>query len=515
MTRTIDRRSLLVATALAATWPRGAAAQSARETLTFIEGSDFDSLDPAISRTRSAEILLTLMFQRLVRWKDTSLSALEGDLAESWTTSADGLSWTFRLKPNQKFHDGTAVDAEAVKFTFDRLRDQRFGSPNRSLFTVIADIKVESPLTITLSTAAPMAGMLEVLSESSASISSPTAIQRFARNYGRNPVGSGPYRFEEWTPGERAVLAGATPEARFRRIVYRPVPEAEARLIELEAGTADIATGITPEATARVRANPRLKLAVIPSSFQVFFELNHKRPPFDNPRICRAINHAIDHKAIAERILGGFGSVPDAPVAPGVQSYQAQTPYRFDPDFARAEFAAAYPGGFNEKLVMWTCSGRYLKDQQVAEAVQGYLNAIGLQTEFRVWEWASYQQTLYRRQPGSGTGYGSSAAHMWVLGTSIPTADWRLSRRLVTGQSANLGGYSNAHVDALLNGARSELDPAKRMAAYHETNRILWTEEPPNLFLYNQQQIIAMQRGIDNFDAFAFEIPLLNQVTKA
>ncbi|MEO3475584.1 ABC transporter substrate-binding protein [Roseomonas sp. CAU 1739] len=514
MIPTLDRRSLLVATALAATAPHGAAAQSARETLTFIEGSDFDSLDPAISRTRSAEILLTLMFQRLVRWKDTALSGFEGDLAESWTTSTDGLNWTFRLKPGQRFHDGTAADAEAVKVTFDRLRDQRFGSPNRSLFMVITDIKVENPLTITFTTAEPMAGMLEVLCESSASISSPAAIQRHGRNYGRNPVGSGPYRFEEWTPGERCVLIGATPEARFRRIVYRPVPEAEARLIELEAGSADIATGISPEATARVRASPRLKLAVIPSSFQVFFELNHKRPPFDNPRLCRAINHAIDHRAIVERILGGFGSVPDAPVAPGVQSYQAQTPYRFDPDFAKAEFAAVFPGGFTEKIVMWTSSGRYLKDQQVAEAVQGYLNAIGLQTEFRAWEWASYQQTLYRRQQG-GTGFGSSAAHMWVLGTSIPTADWRLSRRLVTGQSANLGGYSNPRIDALLNGARSELDEAKRMEAYHQANRILWTEDPPNLFLYNQQQIIAMQKTIENFDAFAFEIPLLNQVTKA
>ncbi len=514
MIPTIDRRSLMAATFAAATLRPGAA-RAAQDTLTFIEGSDFDSLDPAISRTRSAEILLTLMFQRLVRWKDTALSGIEGDLAESWTTSADGLSWTFRLKPDRRFHDGTAVDAEAVKFTFDRLRDQRFGSPNRSLFMVITEIKVEAPLILTFTTSAPMAGMLEVLAESSASISSPAAIQRFGRNYGRNPVGSGPYRFEEWTPGERSILAGASSEAKFRRIIYRPVPEAEARLIELEAGSADIATGISPEATARVRANPRLKLAVIPSSFQVFFELNHAKPPFNDPRLCRAINHAIDHKAIVERILGGFGSVPDAPVAPGVQSYQPQTPYRFDPDFAKAEFAAVFPGGFNETLVMWTSSGRYLKDQQVAEAVQGYLNAIGLRTEFRAWEWASYQQTLYRRQPGNGTGYGSNAAHMWVLGTSIPTADWRLSRRLVTGQSANLGGYSDPRIDALLNGARTELDPVKRMAAYHEANRILWTEYPPNLFLYNQQQIIAMQKGIENFTAFAFEIPRLNQVTKA
>jgi peptide/nickel transport system substrate-binding protein len=515
----LRRRAVLAATVAALVLPEGGGAlaqAAARDTLTFIEGSDFDTLDPAISRTRSAEILFALMFQRLVKWKDTDLSAIVGDLAESWQVSEDGLAWTFRLRAGVRFHDATPCDADAVKFTFDRLRDQRFGSPNRSLYAPISEVTVVDPLTVRFTTAERHAGLLETLVESSAAIHSPTAIQRAGRNYARQPVGSGPYKFEEWAPGERTVLARAADAARFRRIVYRPVPEGEARLIELEAGTADIATGIPPEATPRVRANPRLKLEVIPSSFQVVFELNNARPPFNDVRIRRAIQYAIDREAIVQRILGGFGSVPDSNMSPGVQSYEPLSRYPYDPDRAKREIEAVFPGGFRDKLVLWTSSGRYLKDQQVAEAVQGYLNAIGLQTEFRAWEWASYQQTLYRRQPGAGTtGFGSNAAHMWILGTSIPTADWRLTRKVGTGQSANVTGYSNPRVDELLNRARGTLDPEARMAMYRQANRILWEEDPPHLYLYNQAQLVAMQRNIGNFRAFAFELPLLGEVTKS
>lgn len=514
-TLSLDRRALLGGAAGAFLAP-GVRAQRANDVLTFIEGSDFDTLDPAISRTRSAEILFYLMFNRLARWTDTTLSAIGPDLAESWTISDDKLNWTFRLREGVRFHDGTAADAEAVKFCIDRLRDPAFGSPNRSLYTAITAITVLDPRTVRFTTAQPHAGLLENLAESSAAISSPTAIRRYGRNYGRNPVGSGPYKLEEWAPGERTVLARAEPSARFRQIIYRPVPEGEARLIELEAGTADIATGIPPEATARVRANPRLKLEVIPSSFQVFFELNCARPPFNDVRVRRAIQSAIDREAIVQRILGGFGTVPDSFVAPGVQGYEPIGRHPYDPDRAKREIEAVFPGGFPEKIVMWTSSGRYLKDQQVAEAVQGYLNAIGLQTEFRAWEWASYQQTLYRRTPNvPGTGYGTNAAHMWVLGTSIPTADWRLSRRYQTGQSANILGYSEPRVDELLNRARVTLDPAARLELYHQANRLLWQDNPPNIPLYNQSQIIAMQRGISNFNAFAFEIPLLGEVRKS
>lgn len=516
----LRRRTALAALFAAVTLPAGVvAAAPVTQTLRFIEGSDFDTLDPAIQRTRSTEIILLLVFNRLVKWKDTDLSALVPDLATSWSVDDAGLAWTFKLRQGVRFHDGTAFDAQAVKATFDRLLDPKFGSPNRSLFAPVTDVQVIDDATVVFRTKDPYASLLENLADNSACINSPAALRKAGRNYGRAPVGTGPYKLDDWTPGERTVVSRFDGyfdgKARFDTINYRPIPEGAARVVELESGNTDIATGIPPESAERIRGNPALKLVVLPSSFQVFFELNNTRPPFDNIRLRKAINHAVDRAGIVQKILGGFGSVPNSPMVPGVQSYTPFDPYPYDPDFARREFEAVFPGGFKEALVIWTPTGRYLKDQQVAEATQGYLNAIGLQTEFRVWEWASYQQTLYRPdRSGQGTGFGSNAAHMWMLGTSIPVADWRLSRKLGTKQSANLTGYSNAELDRLLHFARTNLDYAKRMDAYQQASRLLWDQDPPFLYLYNQKQLIGMQKGIGNFQDFAFELPILAEVTK-
>ena len=511
----LRRRSALVAFLAAATAPAlPGQARAADATLRYVEGSGFDTLDPAIQRTRSTEVVLLLLFNRLVKWKDTKLSELVPDLATSWTTDDASLVWTFKLRTGVRFHDGTPFNAAAVKATFDRLLDPKFGSPNRSLFVPVTAVEAPDDTTVVFRTKEPFAALLENLAETSASINSPTAMQKTGRNYGRLPVGTGPYKLEDWSPGERTTVTRFDGyfggPAHFASVIYRPVPEGAARVIELESGNTDIATGIPPESADRVRKNPALKLEVLPSSFQVFFELNNAKPPFDNPRLRKAINHAIDRKAIVEKILGGFGSVPDSPLVPGIQAYTPFEPYTYDPEFAKKEFAAAYPGGYNDPIVIWTPSGRYLKDQQVAEATQGYLNAIGLKTEFRVWEWASYQQTLYRKErDGKGTGYGSNAANMWMLGTSIPGADWRLTRRLVTKQSANLSGYANKEFDELMQYARTHLDYAKRMDAYKKATRIIWEEDPPFLFLYNQKQLIGMQKNIGNLQVFAFEVPIL------
>jgi len=145
---------------------------------------------------------------------------------------------------------------------------------------------------------------------------------------------------------------------------------------------------------------------------------------------------------------------------------------------------------------MWTPAGRYTKDRQVAEGVQGYLNAVGLKTEFKVWEWATYQKSLYRPEPGKGTGKGSNDADMWLLGTGISDADIRLRRKLVTGDPQNLTGYSNPEVDSLLQQAARELDEHKRMGFYGQIQQILWEKDPNSLPLFDQEQIIGLRKGM-------------------
>jgi ABC-type transport system substrate-binding protein len=198
---------------------------------------------------------------------------------------------------------------------------------------------------------------------------------------------------------------------------------------------------------------------------------------------------------------------------PGVQGRRAFTPYAFDPAQARKLIKEAFPNGYNEPIVMWTSSGRYVKDRAVAEAVQGYLNDVGLKTEFKVWEWATYQKTLYAAKPGVGTGKGSNDAHMWLLGTGITNADTRLRRKLVGSDSSNLTGYTHPQVEKLLNEASSEMNYDKRMAKYGEVQKIVWQDAPYSIPLFDQVQLVGMRKGVTGATIFPDEIFDLNGVT--
>lgn len=516
----LSRRSAIklgAAVAGVATAGRVLPAQAAME-LRFVEGTDIDTLDPPIQRSRPSQIIIEHVFDYLVKWKDTKLTELVPDLAESWSVSDDKLKWTFKLRRGVAFHDGTPFNAEAVKFNLERILDPQLGSPNRSSYAMIASVTAIDDTTVAIETKQPSPVLLEVLADSAAAMNSPAGVKKHGRNYFRNPVGTGPYVFKEWVPGQHCIITRNAnyfgPKPNPDTIIYRPVPEGGARVVELESGNADIVTGIPPEAADRLKTNKRLRIEVIPSSFQIFFELNVARPPFNDVRIRKAANYAIDRNAIVEKILGGYGTVPDGWFPPGTQGRVPLKPYGYDPDLAKKLIREVYPDGFKEKVVIWTPSGRYMKDRLVSEAVQGYLNAVGFETEFRVWEWASFQKTLYRAEPGKGTGKGSNEANMWMLGTSIPNADWRVRRKVSSGDPSNLTGYSNSKMDELLAKAAVNMDYEDRMKQFAEMQRIFWEEDAGSLFLFNQVQIIGLQANVKGLDVFAYEVPLFDNVTK-
>lgn len=516
----ITRRSCLGLSfvLLTATTFMSPSAAQAEFNLRVVQGTDVDSLDPAVSRSTPSQLVFNNVFNTLVRWKDNKLTEIVPDLAESWTKSDDGLKWTFNLRQDVKFHDGTTFDAEAVKFNIDRILDPALGSPNRSLFTSISEVNVIDPFTVEIVTKEPSPILLEILADEYSSINSPTAVKESGRAYSRKPVGTGPYIVREFIPGEHVVIERnpnyyGTP-GKADTMTFRPVPEPGARVIELEAGNADIALNIAPESADSIKQNAGTELVVEPSSFQIFFELNTTRAPFDDPRVRLAVNYAIDRDAIIEKILNGYGKNPEGIFPEGVQGRMKQSAYPYDPEKAREMIAEVYPDGFKEKIVMWTPAGRYMKDKAVAEAVQGYLNAIGFETEFKVWEWATYQKTLYRPEEGKGTGKDSNEANMWLLGTGVTNADWRLRRKFLSTSASNLTGYNNPKVDELLAKASVDMNYESRMEAYGDVQTIVWNEAPNSLVLFDQVQLIGTAEGLKGLEVYGDEILKLDQVTK-
>lgn len=474
------------------------------EQLTFVQGSDIDTLDPAISRSVPSYNVIDHLFNRLIAWDGRDRSNFVADLAESWSRSEDGKQWTFVLRQGIKFHDGTDFNAEAVKFNLDRIRDPKLGSPHRSYYADILSVDALSPYQVSVTTKNPSPTMLELLAKESSSINSPAAVAKYGRAYGHHPVGTGPYIFDSWIPNDQAVIekntlfhgVGGKPS----KIVFRPVREDSSRVIELRTKNADVAANLSPEAAIELKELNKSTLLRVPSTFQVFFEMNLTKPPFDDARIRRAVSMAIDRQALVNKVLLGYGKVPTGPFPEGTQARRAFTPVKYDPDAAKKIINEVYPGGYPGTIVMWTPAGRYTKDRQVAEVVQGYLNAVGLKTEFKVWEWATYQKSLYRPDPGKGTGKGTNDANMWLLGTGISDADIRLRRKLSTGDPQNLTGYSNPDVDKLLQLASRELDQKQRMAYYGQIQQILWEQDPDNLPLFDQEQIIGVRKDLNGLD---------------
>jgi len=468
--------------------------------VTFVQGSDIDTLDPAVSRSVPSYNVIDQLFNRLVAWDGNDRSNVVPDLAESWSRTDDGKQWTFVLKQGVKFHDGTDFNAEAVKFNLDRIRDPKLGSPHRSYYADILSVDVLSPYQVRITTKEASPTLLELLAKQSSSISSPAAVLKYGRAYGHHPVGTGPYTFNSWVPNDQAVIEKnaayyGTP-AKPSSIVFRPVKEDSSRVIELRTNNADVAANLSPEAAIELKALGKSELLRVPSTFQVFFEMNLTKPPFDDPRIRRAVSMAIDRQALVDKVLLGYGKVPTGPFPEGTQARQVFAPVKYDPEAAKQLINQVYPEGYPGTIVMWTPAGRYTKDRQVAEVVQGYLNAVGLKTEFKVWEWATYQKNLYRPDPGNGTGKGTNDANMWLLGTGLSDADIRLRRKLSTGDPQNLTGYSNAEVDKLLQLSSRELDRNKRMSYYAQIQQILWEQDPDNLPLFDQEQIIGVRKDL-------------------
>ena len=472
--------------------------------ITFVQGSDIDTLDPAVSRSVPSYNVINHVFNRLVAWDGRDRSAVVPDLATSWSKTEDGKTWTFVLKQGVKFHDGTDFNAEAVKFNLDRIRDPKLGSPHRSYYADISSVEAVSPYELRITTKEASPTLLEILAKESSSISSPAAVTQYGRAYGHHPVGTGPYTFDSWIPNDQAIIeknpAFYGEPGKPSKIVFRPVREDSSRVIELRTNNADVAGNLSPEAAIELQSLNKSDLLRVPSTFQVFFEMNLTKPPFDDPRIRRAVSMAIDRQALVDKVLLGYGKVPTGPFPEGTQARQVFEPVKYDPDAARKIINDVYPGGYPGTVVMWTPAGRYTKDRQVAEVVQGYLNAVGLKTDFKVWEWATYQKSLYRADPGKGTGKGTNDANMWLLGTGLSDADIRLRRKLSTGDQQNLTGYSNPQVDNLLKLAAHEMDVDKRLSYYKDIQKILWEQDPDNLPLFDQEQIIGVRKELTGLD---------------
>src|SRR5437867_7806660 len=291
------------------------------------------ALDPAQVTDLNSNRVGRRVAETLVAFAEGSTQIVPG-LAESWTISRDGLQYTFKLRKGVRFHDGTPLDAEAVKFSIERqiIAEHPANKLGKYPFAnyFFGNVKAVEPLdelTVRFILKEPRASFLDIMAAAAASIVSPTAVKKHGLDYGANPVGTGQFRFASWAPGQRVVLEKNPAYWKFpvklERVIYRPIVEDQARLTELLTGGLDLIVGVPADFVGQLEQNPKVSVLKQTGAHVWYLGINNQKKPFDDQRVRQALNYAGNKDAIVRDVLKGTGSLSKGPVLPGTWGDEA------------------------------------------------------------------------------------------------------------------------------------------------------------------------------------------------
>ncbi|WP_338722724.1 ABC transporter substrate-binding protein [Devosia sp. XK-2] len=496
---------LLAATALALISP--VAAQTPPNVLVVGQIAEPASLDPHVSTAANDFRIAVNLYDGLVRNKSGTLE-IEPALATDWTISDDGLEYTFNLREGVSFHDGTPFNAEAVKFNFDRMLDEThpFADtgpfPLSFFFSSVDKVEVIDDLTVKFTLSEPYAPFMSNLASPTGLIVSPAAVEQFGADYGRNPVGTGPFKFEEWQSNTSVVASrnqdywGGAPA--LEAAIFRPITDANTRVAEMLSGGIDVLLETPPDNVAQFRddANYQVVEAVGPHVWYVM--LNAKEGPFADVRVRQAVNYAVNKESLVNDVLQGTAEVSAGPIPPAFNwAYNEEIdPYPYDPEMAKQLLAEAGAEGASLTFLVTEGGSGMLDPVPMGTAIQADLAAVGLDVEIQTYEWNTF---LSEVNPGL-EGKADMAEMAWM--TSDPDTLPFLTLRTAAWPEEggfNSSYYSNPEVDELLDAARVSTDQEERAALYKKVQEIAH-EDAAWLFVANWKQNAVVTSAVENFE---------------
>ncbi len=467
------------------------------QTLTIASGTDVENFN--IRRVTSSPSFSVLEHIYETLFNMTPDGELEPLLAESIEPGEEEFTFVIRLRQGIQFTDGEPFNAEAVKTNLDWILQADPAPVFAFLINRIQEVVVVDEYTVQLNLDSDFAPLAAHLSHGAIAMVSPALIAQGEDVMNNTAVGTGPYVLESWTPDEAVTLTrnesywGSAPA--IDTLVFKVVKEDGARIVEIEAGTVDVAVRIPPAEAARLAANPNITIDETPGLRTIYIFFNVDNEPFDDVRVRQAVNYAVDVEGIVRDLFEGAARVSDAPIAPRVFGYSAQTPYARDVDRARQLLSDA---GVEEgtTVVLYHPTGRYIQDALVADAVRSQLREVGLNVELRTLEWPQYVPHVRRPAPENDIQFA-----MLGWGTVTMDADYGLFALFHSSEHPpgfNGSFYANPEVDRLLDEARVVVDPEERRRLYDQAISTIW-EDAPWLFLYSEVQLTAIRNNVEGF----------------
>jgi peptide/nickel transport system substrate-binding protein len=424
-------------------------------------------------------------------------------LAKSWHVSDDGLKWTFKLQEGVSFHDGTPFNAEAVKFSLQRVIED--GAMFKQV--PIKSIEAKNDHTVVITTKEPFAPLPAYLSKGNTAPISKNSLNE--KGEFEKLIGTGPYQFDAWVPNQEVTLVknehywGKVPK--IDKVIYKGIPEATTRIMMLKNGELDMARLLPADQVAQLKGNPDIQVHTEAILRNRSIVLNTLRAPFDDIKVRKAINYTIDKQAIADYVMAGIDEPAKGPfpsISPWANSDIKGYPYK--PDKAKQLLSQAGWQDTDNDGVLNKDGKRFEIDlityferaelPPMAEVIQSQLKQIGIQVNVQVLE-SGGSQAL--REKGD--------FDMYLVGRAlgfIPDPSYYLISDFHSDNTGANGwgayGYSNQQVDQLLEEGQVTMDVEKRRQIYNEVQQII-VDETPVIFISNYANVIATRSNVEDY----------------
>jgi peptide/nickel transport system substrate-binding protein len=425
----------------------------------------FDPLKVGVFDT-SAETAAAAIFDTLTYLDDKGVARPK--LALSWDHSEDFKTWTFKLRPGVKFHDGTPFNAEAVKANFDRQKDPANKCRCAFYIAFIRDVQAPDELTAVYNLNDPSVNLPSLIAIQSSNfvIQSPTAWKTKGDEYNRNPVGTGPYILKSWTAGDRMVLE-KNPDywnkghPYLDRIILKPLPDAQSRFASLQSGEADIVWDdeYDPDNIQRAQKDPKMKVHTYVGSGAQVYAFNTKVAPFDDVRVRQALVMAIDRKKMSQAITNGLARPASNPYGDG-SWVKCKDDGALPEDVEKAKALIKDYGKPVEFKMILTATPR---GRTIGQVLQQFWKRAGANMEIEQVDQATIVPRAFMRQ---------FQLTPWRI-IDLADPDLQMYANFHTGSPVALANYSDPELDRLLEHARVTPDPEKRTEDYCAISRLI------------------------------------------
>lgn len=467
-------------------------------TLRYAYSQVYDTLDPAYQLLTPSRRVLYAIYNNLVQMNPDG--TIGSELAKSWDFSPDGKIVTFHLQEGIKFHDGTALDARAIKWNFDRFLDPKVGSPRgRELSPPLERVEIVGDQSVQFRLSTPFRPLMSVLTVRPGQIASPTAVQKLDsysdRNgdFGRKPVGSGSFKFKEWILGSHVTVVRnenywekGLPY--LESIQFFLIPDANVIFAMLRTAEVEVMEELRPSDEAAAERDPNIGVTRLKGyrNRVVFFKTNTL--PWDNKALRQAFAYAMDRKSLVDVLYGGQADIAYHPIARahGVWFDPTITVYEYDPAMAKQKLAeAGYPNGFS---YVQPCRSEAF-DIQWCETAQAILAKAGVKMTIRLWVAPSYYADWVA---------GKYTEPTWSNLVTRVDPHRLLQEFLHSNGPQNEVKYKNPEFDRLVDEAAGIYDVSKAKELYRKAIGIM-LQDSPMVFTVTAPATFALRSNVKNF----------------